>query len=148
MGLTNLVVVFILSIFASTIIARKCPIESDCIQNLCKDITYDIGGPDYETPLVLTARCKNDAGNEVLTWIDLRCGGHKCKGCRLEQDPKEEGSTLYLYCSNCPRKNWFWRGNNWSWLDISYGIWVKNGVIGCYDHYGSKTDSLKTLGKI
>ncbi|KAE9580317.1 hypothetical protein CGMCC3_g3747 [Colletotrichum fructicola] len=162
MGLIKLATAVILSLFASTTIARTCPLESDCIQNLCKDITYDIGGPDYETPIVLNARCKNDAGNEVLTWIDLRwcignfdgflkwadAGGHKCKGCRLQQDPKEKGSTLYLYCSNCPRKNWFWRGNNWSWLDISYGIWVRNGVIGCYDHYGSKTDSFKTLGKI
>lgn len=72
MSLTNLAIFVILSIFASSTIARTCPLESDCIQNLCKDITYDIGGPDYETPIVLNARCKNDAGNEVLTWIDLR----------------------------------------------------------------------------
>ncbi|KAF9876906.1 cvnh domain-containing protein [Colletotrichum karsti] len=153
---TSTTATFVISLLYTLVAARKCPLESDCIQNLCTDFTYDSGRPDKLSdvkPIVLTARCKNDAGSDVITSLDLR----KCIGnfdgllawadeeCKVTRDDDSEDKPLLLECGNCPKKNSFWRGSGWSWLDISYGIWVKNGVIGCYGHEGTKAETLKAL---
>ncbi|TEA13146.1 hypothetical protein C8034_v004765 [Colletotrichum sidae] len=143
---------------------RQCPLESDCMQNLCREFKYNPGAADLitteEIPLKIQARCKNDIGKEIVTELDLRkCignfdgslqwapgGGENCNKCKVYQTNPEERSPIMLDCWECPTRDYFMTGNMWSVINLSYGIWVKDGVMGCYDHYGTRSESLTFLG--
>ncbi|KAF6810469.1 cvnh domain-containing protein [Colletotrichum sojae] len=141
-----------------------CPLESDCIQKLCRDFTYHtVRGTHAGATVMMEARCKNNAGDDIITQLDLRkCirnfdgmlkwgdnGEFRCGGCKVYQETdRSKGDNIILKCDDCPRRHKGFLGmdsSKWTWLDLSYGIWVKDGVIGCYSHSGSRTETLKTL---
>lgn len=65
----------VLSLFAAMASAeRECPLESDCFQKTCTNIELN---KDYKEPIVqfktvLSADCKNDAGIQTKTSLDLK----------------------------------------------------------------------------
>ncbi|TDZ32643.1 hypothetical protein C8035_v011032 [Colletotrichum spinosum] len=151
---------------------KKCPKESDCFENLCKDIVGqppEYGNFNIDPTFTLSATCKNDKGDWVrssfsigkclanvngdLEWrpelgsLSSLCspfsdistnqtsfdysGGQGCAGCKLNRET--DTSPFFLNCTHCPRENYFWTGHNWSRINLSAGIWVKDGVLGCYN---------------
>lgn len=51
----------------------SCPLESDCIQRLCKDFTYHRARRMHAgDTVIMEARCKNNAGEDIITQLDLR----------------------------------------------------------------------------
>ncbi|KAL0934908.1 CVNH domain-containing protein [Colletotrichum truncatum] len=102
--------------------ARQCPLESDCIQNLCTNFTYENGMKhklSVEKPIVLTARCKNDANEDIITSLDLtKCIANVDGLLKWAEGLESEDSYLRLQCEKCPKKLSFFRGTMWSWLDL------------------------------
>ncbi|TDZ19785.1 hypothetical protein Cob_v006892 [Colletotrichum orbiculare MAFF 240422] len=127
---------------------KKCPKESDCFENLCKDIVGqppEYGNFNIDPTFTLSATCKNDKGDWVRSSFSIgKClanvngdlewrpdGGQGCAGCKLNRET--DTSPFFLNCTHCPRENYFWTGHNWSRINLSAGIWVKDGVLGCYN---------------
>ncbi|KAK1977886.1 hypothetical protein LZ30DRAFT_664273 [Colletotrichum cereale] len=149
MKLIFLVSVIPTSLFAALPVAdRQCPLESDCIQNLCTDFDYSIESTGRKG-FMIEARCKNAAGALVFSRLNLKkCiansngllrwgpdGDFRCSHCRLYETAP--GDYIGLQCDFCPTGNNFWSAGKWSWLNLSRGIWVsKNGALSCYSHEG------------
>ncbi|KZL66287.1 CVNH domain-containing protein [Colletotrichum tofieldiae] len=125
---------------------RECPLESDCIQKLCKDFNYDTNW-NGNRAFTMEAYCKDAAGTLVFTKLDLK----KCIANNdglLQWSPELDSPEAFvgLRCGLCPKKSSFWRGYMWSWLDLSRGIWVnKNGTLGCYGYEGERHELLKKI---
>lgn len=49
---------------------RKCPLESDCMENICTNFSFI--EKEEKDPFYLVAQCKNKKGNYVYTKLDLK----------------------------------------------------------------------------
>ncbi|KZL74446.1 cvnh domain-containing protein [Colletotrichum incanum] len=131
---------------ALTVGERECPLESDCIQKLCKNFNYNTNW-NGNRAFMMEAYCKNEAGTMVLTKLDLK----KCianDDGLLQWSPELDSPEEYvgLRCNLCPKKNTFWRGYKWTWINLSRGIWVsKSGTLGCYGYEGERHELLKKI---
>ncbi|KAK1966004.1 CVNH domain-containing protein [Colletotrichum sublineola] len=131
----------ILSAVAAVVSARHCPLESDCIQKSCKNFRLPVLPSDalnLGLTWELTADCKDNAGKKTVTKLYLEeClanldgnltwgegGSFRCTECKLTKtDP------LIMECL-CKNK----RGKEAAReVNLSEGIWVYDGAIGCYD---------------
>ncbi|KAK1988441.1 CVNH domain-containing protein [Colletotrichum cereale] len=131
-----------LSVIAASVSARECPLESDCIQKLCKNIKVEwayngIPSAWNFKSWYLTANCKDNAGKKTFTQLRLdECignvngemffspkGDFNCDDCKIAKtDP------LIMECS-CKNKGGKKRTNE---INLSEGIWTYDGGIGCY----------------
>ncbi|OHE99645.1 hypothetical protein CORC01_05003 [Colletotrichum orchidophilum] len=126
---------------------RECPLESDCMQKLCKNFNY-IGGKEWD-PFYLVADCKNNRGTYVHTKLNLKnCianwdgrlewtprGGFQCGDCGVFHNSPD--AFVGLRCEECKPLRFFPEGYKWSYINLSQGIWVnKDGALSCYDMTG------------
>lgn len=49
---------------------RKCPLESDCMENICTNFSFI--EKEEKDPFYLVAQCKNKEGSYVYTKLDLK----------------------------------------------------------------------------
>ncbi|KAI8316532.1 cvnh domain-containing protein [Colletotrichum sp. SAR11_240] len=135
------------SLIAGLAVARDCPTESDCMQKSCKDfainkhamLPFEKKG-DWKN--LLEAVCKDSRGKEVYTWLNLKeCitenhgalfwqyqGNFRCSACYIED--RKSSDPVVMSC-NCYSPEPFK-------INLSEGIWVDDGVIGCFKTNGHK----------
>ncbi|EFQ31043.1 CVNH domain-containing protein [Colletotrichum graminicola M1.001] len=130
----------VLSAVAVAVSARDCPLESDCVQKSCKNFQLHFLDPDALRSIrewKLTADCKDNAGNKMVTQLYLEeClantdgnliwspgGGFRCFGCKLTNT-----NPLTMECGCMNKKDKI----QTRVVNLSEGIWVYDGAIGCY----------------
>ncbi|KAK1475912.1 uncharacterized protein CCOS01_12811 [Colletotrichum costaricense] len=126
---------------------RKCPLESDCMENICTNFSFL--EKEEKDPLYLVAQCKNKKGNYVYTKLDLKkCianwdgnlewtprGGFRCNECGVFQ--KSADSYVGLRCEECKPRIFWLEGYKSPSINLSQGIWVsRDGALSCYDMNG------------
>ncbi|KDN62312.1 putative CVNH domain-containing protein [Colletotrichum sublineola] len=150
----------ILSAVAAVVSARHCPLESDCIQKSCKNFRLPVLPSDalnLGLTWELTADCKDNAGKKTVTKLYLEeclanLDGNLTWGEGLSPPPPNSPlQTLpnndyspFFRCTECKLtktdplimeclcKNK--RGKEAAReVNLSEGIWVYDGAIGCYD---------------
>ncbi|KAK2034960.1 hypothetical protein LX32DRAFT_307579 [Colletotrichum zoysiae] len=131
----------VLSAVVAVVLARDCPLESDCVQKSCKNfkvvkepISYRWYSPKKWQ---LHADCKDNAGKKTLAKVFLDdClgnldgelvfalgGDFNCSDCKLKNtDPV----VMECWCKNKGGKN---RAKE---INLSEGIWAYDGSMGCY----------------
>ncbi|KAK1998965.1 Cyanovirin-N, partial [Colletotrichum falcatum] len=130
----------VLSVIAAVVSARDCPLESDCIQKSCKNFrlpSLPDGLMKFGGTWELTADCKDNAGKKTVTKLYLeQClanldgiltwapgGNFGCNSCELT---KTDPLMMACWCKN--KRG----GGQAQQINLSEGIWVYDGAIGCY----------------
>ncbi|KAJ0284071.1 hypothetical protein COL940_004262 [Colletotrichum noveboracense] len=105
------------SLATTLVVARDCPVESECIQKVCTDIhiTDQVKGIYGPMERMLGATCEDLHGTKVFTWLDLDL-------CITNS----HGTMYWSYMDNVNRGT----------INLSEGIWQYNGRIGCYKDEG------------
>ncbi|GJD00702.1 EC80 protein [Colletotrichum higginsianum] len=149
------IIITVLSLMAAQTLARDCPLESDCFQKSCKNIQLlkepfsVIDKKYYFGHWHLLAECKDNAGIKTVTRINLaecignydgnllwsKLGGLKCRECNLT---KTDPVIMQCGCETKKQKLVVKE------INLSEGIWVYDGAIGCYDREWKK---LPGIGK-
>ncbi|KAK1491634.1 hypothetical protein CCUS01_14248 [Colletotrichum cuscutae] len=97
---------------------RKCPLESDCMENICTNFNFI--EKEEKDPLYLVAQCKNKKGNYVYTKLDL-------KKCIANWDGNLEWTPSCMIISIIALLTGV----------AAQGIWVsRDGALSCYDMNG------------
>ncbi|KAJ0167814.1 hypothetical protein CTA2_13004 [Colletotrichum tanaceti] len=161
MNVASLIFAIAIVLFSTPAVGgRECPLESDCVQRLCKNVRYTADHRG-ERPFLMEATCTNGAGEPAFTRLDLKkcivnsngllywsdSGDFKCQGCRIVQHNPED--TVILECRRCPKKIGDWESfvEN-TRINLSTGIWVsKNGALSCYGHEGGYRSS-KSISRV
>lgn len=72
MNITSLIFAIAIVLFGTPAVSeRECPLESDCVQNVCSKIRYTADHRG-ERPFLMEATCANEAGEPVFTKLDLK----------------------------------------------------------------------------
>ncbi|WQF86027.1 Putative cyanovirin-N [Colletotrichum destructivum] len=138
------IIIPVLSLMAAQALARDCPLESDCFQKSCKNIQLlmepipFVDNSVYRGLWRLHAECRDNAGIKTVTRIDLsecignfdgnllwsKHGGLYCDECKLT---KTDPVIMQCECKTKKQKLVVRE------INLSEGIWVYDGAIGCYD---------------
>ncbi|CAI0652535.1 unnamed protein product [Colletotrichum noveboracense] len=137
------------SLIAGLAVARDCPAESDCMQKSCRDFAINKHAmlpmeEKDDSKALLEAICKDSRGKEVYTWLNLKeCittndnklywqyqGNFRCSSCYIMDRKSSDPVKMQCVC--------WWNLLEETTFNLSEGIWVDDGVIGCFKTNGHK----------